>query len=118
MFVSQNTSEAIPATITLFENIGTASAPEFRLANADTWEFSKSSFYNLKIQFIDITRDNKPDLVFTATSLQSGSTELYYVAGASQVKIDLEDRRCRRPICDRFPKRLRKRHYKDALQIS
>jgi len=89
MFLSQNTSAALPATITLFENIGTGSSPEFKLANTDTWEFSKSSFYNLKIQFIDITRDNKPDLVFTATSLQSGSTELYYVAGASQGRIDL-----------------------------
>ncbi len=89
MFLSQNTSASIPATITLFENIGTASVPEFRIANTDMWEFSASSFYNLKIQFTDITRDNKPDLVFTATSLQTGTTALYFVAGTSQGRIDL-----------------------------
>ncbi len=82
MFVSQNTSENIPATIKHYENIGTTEVPAFRLVNDDVWQFSQSSFYNLKIQFVDISHDGNLDLAFTATSLQSGFTRLYYVPGS------------------------------------
>lgn len=88
LFVSQNTSGNIVATIKLYENTGTTSLPEFKFVNDDMWGFSNSSFYNLKIQFTDLNRDGQQDLVFTATSFVTGITQLYYVAGTGTGVID------------------------------
>ena len=79
MFISQNTSSQLAAKVAMYENTGTADAPAFKLVNEDMWGFSQLPFYNLKIQFADITNDGRQDLVFTATHLQSGITRLYFV---------------------------------------
>jgi len=55
----------------------------------DLWGFSELPFYNLKIQFADITSDSKLDLVFTATHAQTAVTKLYYVAGTGNGAIDV-----------------------------
>ncbi|MEO5976764.1 MAG: FG-GAP-like repeat-containing protein [Chryseolinea sp.] len=88
MYISQNTSDNVAATIRLYENIGSASVPEFQLKDADVWGFSQSQFYNLKIQFIDIDHDSDLDLAFTATSFQTGNTRLYYLPGSGNGVID------------------------------
>lgn len=88
LFISQNTSDNIAATIKLYENTGTASLPEFKLINNDVWGFSNSSLYNLKIQFTDLNRDGQQDLALTATSFVTGITQLYYVAGTGTGVID------------------------------
>lgn len=90
MFVSRNTStQTVPSTVALYENIGTSEAPSFRLKDDDVWGFSQFPFYNLKIQFADFTNDARIDLVFTATSLQTGFTRLYFVPGSGNSVIDL-----------------------------
>ncbi|MBL0741562.1 FG-GAP-like repeat-containing protein [Chryseolinea lacunae] len=89
LFVSQNTSDpgSVFATVKLYKNTGTASQPEFTLANDDMFGFSALSIYNLKIQFADFDADKKTDLVFTATTLQ-GSTALYYVSNKTGLGVD------------------------------
>jgi hypothetical protein len=89
MVVSQHTSPAIPSTIALYENVGSAESPAFKLADNDLWGFSQLPFYNVKIQFADFTNDSRLDLVFTATSLQSGFTRLYFVPGTGNGVIDV-----------------------------
>ena len=79
MFVSQHTSPDLPSRVAMYENIGTSDIPAFKLVNDDVWGFSQLLFYNLKIQFADLTNDGRQDLVFTATHLQSGVTRLYFV---------------------------------------
>jgi len=88
LFISQNTSSNVPATVRLYENTGTATLPEFKLVDNDIWMFSQSSFFNLKIQFADINHDSRLDLAFTATSFQTGSTKLYYIPGTGNGILD------------------------------
>lgn len=88
LFVSQNSSDNIASTIRLYENKGTATAPEFQLINEDIWGFSTSSFYNVKIQFTDLNRDGSQDLALTATSFITGLTKLYFVPGNGSGVID------------------------------
>jgi hypothetical protein len=68
--------------ISFYENVGTASSPEFELSTNDYLGFSGRNFYNLKIQFIDVTGDKKVDLVFTASSFNS-TPVLYYMINTS-----------------------------------
>ena len=90
MFISQNTApENTVATIRLYENTGTATLPEFALSENDAFLFSTTNFFNLKIQFADLNRDGKTDLVFTATDLSTGQTRLYYQANKSSSGLDL-----------------------------
>jgi len=91
LFVSQNTSDNLMATIKLFENTGTATSPEFTLVNEDIWGFSQFYYFNLKIQFADFNHDAKIDLVFTATSYQSGITKLNYVLNQASSGIDFSN---------------------------
>ncbi len=91
MFVSQNTSNDFVATIKLYENTGSPGSPEFSLEDDDIWGFSNLSFFNLKIQFADINSDTRKDLVFTASSFQTGSTRLYYVLNQGNTFLDFSD---------------------------
>ena len=68
-----------PARIFFYENIGSASAPEFKFVSPDYAGLQYYLFRNMKIQLADVNGDFKTDLVFTATSAQSGTTGLYYV---------------------------------------
>jgi hypothetical protein len=91
MFISRNSSPAFTTSIFLYENIGTAKVPAFKLITEDYFNFSLATYYNLKIQFTDINSDNTTDLVFTATSLTSGTTDLYYVPNKSQQVFDFSN---------------------------
>ncbi len=80
MFISQYVSEDAPATIHLYKNTGTSIDPEFTLVDEDYVQFSALQLFNLKIQFADMNGDGKTDLVFTASSLNTSGTKLFYLA--------------------------------------
>jgi hypothetical protein len=88
MFISQNSTDKFTSSIFLFKNTGTATSPQFVLDTDDYLNFSLGNFYNLKIQFVDINKDNTVDLVFTATSFDTGSTGLYMLANKSTAAFD------------------------------
>lgn len=90
LFVSHNNRPNASATVRLYENTGTSSSPEFTLKEEDAFGFSNTTFYNLKIQFADLNRDGKTDLVFTATNFLNGQTWLYYIANNSGTVLDFE----------------------------
>lgn len=85
LFISNN---SLPATIRLYENTGTAVSPEFTFYDDDFAGLSTYLFRNLKIQFIDVNEDGKADLVFTATSSQTASNSLYYIANKTRTGLD------------------------------
>lgn len=76
LFISNNN---FPATIRVYENVGGPVNPDFKFHTADYAMLSQQSFRNLKIQFADVNRDRRSDLVFTATASQTGVTSLYYI---------------------------------------
>lgn len=88
MFISRNSSQNFSASIDLYENTGTTSSPAFKLSSEDYLGFSGSRLYNLKIQFTDINSDNTLDLVFSATSFDTGGTNLYFIRNKNQTSID------------------------------
>lgn len=88
MFISRHSSKDFRSTILFYENSGTADAPAFKLVNENFIFFSEPDFYNLKIQFVDMDANNTTDLVFTATSLINGVTDLYTVFNKSQDGFD------------------------------
>ncbi|HEY3405828.1 MAG TPA: T9SS type A sorting domain-containing protein [Ohtaekwangia sp.] len=83
MFVSTNTSDITVSTIRLFENTGTGNEPAFKLIEEDFLDLSSKAYYNLKIQFADITNDGKPDLVFTATWIFENVPRLGFIPNKS-----------------------------------
>jgi hypothetical protein len=85
LFVSNNN---FPATVRLYENVGSNSSPSFKFKTDDYLGFSFLSYYNLKIQFADINNDKKVDLVFSATNFQNNLTGLFYVANKSSSGFD------------------------------
>lgn len=76
-------------SLSLFENKGTQSEPNFELVSDDYGNFSEHNLYNIKPQFIDVSSDGKTDLAFTATS-PNGSTALYYIKNTLQTGLQLE----------------------------
>jgi hypothetical protein len=59
------------------------------LITQDYGSISQSGWYNLKPQFADMNSDGKPDLVFTATSLQTNITSLQFIPNLSSNILDL-----------------------------
>lgn len=90
MFISNHSSVAFTSAVYLYENTGWPAAPSFRLVNDDYLGFSTSRFYNLRIQFADMDSDQTPDLVFTATSFDDYSTQLYYFPNKSKSHLDYD----------------------------
>lgn len=88
LLISNNGLPGQGTTIWLYENVGSASEPNFKLADKDLFSFSQSNFFNLKIQVADINHDLKNDLVFTATSFLNGQTRLFYFANKATVGMD------------------------------
>lgn len=88
LFISRSSSDNIASSIFLYENVGSATSPEFKLVTEDYLRLSLHNYYNLKIQFTDINKDNTPDLVFTATSIINGATDLYFVPNQSTEKLN------------------------------
>jgi hypothetical protein len=83
LFIGVYGNENFRGMIYYFENIGTPTEASFRLVNEDYGSLSMILTYNIKPQFADMNGDGRIDLAFTATSLQDGITELYYVPNAT-----------------------------------
>ncbi|HEU5292861.1 MAG TPA: T9SS type A sorting domain-containing protein, partial [Cyclobacteriaceae bacterium] len=71
-------------SISYFENIGTQSAPSFKLINTDFHGIGSYNLINLKIAFADMNGDTKIDLVLTA-STQFGNSQLFYFPNANGI---------------------------------
>jgi FG-GAP-like repeat len=84
MFIGQNLNDVSRASISYYENVGNHDHPSFKLSTEDFLGFSFLSLYNIKPQFVDIDKNGGQDLVFTATSLITGNTRLYYIASTSK----------------------------------
>jgi hypothetical protein len=89
MIIGQNAdAERLSGSIFYYENKGTASVPSFGHVSDDYLEISSLLLYNIKPQFADADADGKIDLVLTATSLITGTTNLYYLANKTANGVD------------------------------
>jgi hypothetical protein len=75
-----------PSAIVLYENIGSVRVPEFSLKEEDYLGLSALGFSNMKIQLVDINRDQRIDLAFTATS--NGVAGLYVMQNKARGRFD------------------------------
>jgi hypothetical protein len=91
LLISSNSSKNNASALFLYENTGTASAPEFKLIKDDYLELSSSIYYNVKIQFADVDGNHTQDLVFTGTSLLTGATQLHYLTNGSTDRLDFNN---------------------------
>ncbi len=73
-------AQTSPASLTYFENTGSLDSPLFTFVTADYAGISALQYYNLRPQFVDMNNDGKADLALTGTSLQTGTTTLFYIA--------------------------------------
>ena len=70
-------ASSLRGSLTLYQNIGTPTTPQFKWITNDFADLSYTSFYNIRPQFIDIDKNGGIDLAFTASS--GGTTRLYYM---------------------------------------
>lgn len=68
-------------TITLFENTGNSTAPEFQLLHEDYLGLSSLKLTDLKPSFGDLNGDGNIDLIFAAT--EDNNQKLYYLINSS-----------------------------------
>lgn len=83
MLISNHSANDFTSRVSLYENTGTPSSPEFTLRDGDYLGFSNLRFFNVKIQTIDLTGDGTTDLAFTATSFDTNLTHLYFLPNSS-----------------------------------
>lgn len=76
-------SNGFYATLTLFENIGTATQPIFKQTNNDWLGFSQQQWLYIKPTWQDMNGDGKIDLVFTATNSSLTQFVLRYLPNSS-----------------------------------
>ncbi len=88
MFISYWAVPDSVASIYLYKNTGTFTAPAFEFVTKDYQQLSSSGLYNIKIQFVDVNGDGKTDLAFTATSKQTSITQLYYLKNIGGASMD------------------------------
>jgi hypothetical protein len=73
------------ASLVLFENVGTARNPAFRLATDDYLALAGKGWSHLKPQFTDLNGDRVPDLVLTNTFNNGLNTDVkYWINAASR----------------------------------
>ena len=83
LFIGRYVNDHLRGSILYYENSGTASAPSFKLITDDFLGLSFRPLYNIKPQFIDFDKNGGIDLVITATNIQTGTTNLYYILSSS-----------------------------------
>ncbi|NDK57164.1 T9SS type A sorting domain-containing protein [Pontibacter fetidus] len=69
------------ATISYFQNTGTATNPAFTLVKDDYLNLGSEQLLHIKPTFADINGDNKPDLVLTSKNAQTNATTIVYLPG-------------------------------------
>ena len=72
---------SLSASISFYENVGTASAPSFSLANDDFLGFSALGKTNLRPHFADFDGDGKLDMIYTMTD--NTGTSLNYISNSA-----------------------------------
>lgn len=88
MFISNYAGPGFASSIRFYENTGTATDPYYKLRNDDYGGFSTSTLFNLKLQFADVNGDGTLDFIFTATSFQTGITNLSFIPNRSNTLLD------------------------------
>lgn len=66
------------STLKLYENVGDVANPVFSKSNDDYLFLSVFGLINVKPKFRDINSDGRIDLLFSATELNAGNTNIYY----------------------------------------
>jgi hypothetical protein len=87
MFIGTNTGLDQSGSIWFFENTGSFGAPEFKLITKNYAELSLLPLTNIKPMFVDITGDEKRDLVFSATSTETAKPGIYYFENQSATSL-------------------------------
>ena len=92
MFVGSflDISSGFRSTIKQYTNTGTSEAPSFELTDENFMQLSLGNFINLKPAFADIDNNGTQDLVFSATSLNSGGTSIFYMLNQSNSRLELQ----------------------------
>ncbi len=88
LFISYWSGVDTISSIHQYENTGTFDQPSFKFITDDYIQFSKFELYNIKIQFIDVNKDGRTDLAFTASSRQTNVTQLYFLLNQSSGEFD------------------------------
>ena len=84
-----NTGGELTGSLSFYQNIGTRSAPSFKMITDDYLGFRAHGFYNIKPQFYDANGDGRTDLVFTATSSTDQTTGLYVLHNKTNTGLDV-----------------------------
>ncbi len=90
LFVGIYGNENFRGSLYHFENVGTSSAPSFKLVDSDYGGLSALPIYNLKPLFADMNGDGNTDLAFTCTSLVDGVTRLLYAPNSKESGLQLD----------------------------
>ena len=88
MFIGQNFAEGYNTSIHYYENTGTQDQPSFHLITKDFLSLSFFNYYNIKPQFTDLNGDGTVDLIFSATNITTGQTQLRYLLNTSLFGLD------------------------------
>lgn len=67
------------STVSLFENVGTASKPVFKLVNSDYLQFSQADYKGIKLQFGDLNGDGSQDLIVKNLHSSGSAAYLDYI---------------------------------------
>lgn len=90
LFISNAIGSDGFSTITFYRNVGNIVEPSFEFVTDDYIGLSSLKFFNLKIQFIDINKDGRDDLTFSAAK-QGSLTYLYVFFQKINQTFDLSD---------------------------
>jgi len=71
------------SSLVLYENVGTTSNPAFEIKTTDYLSVSGLALINIRPSFYDVNNDGNLDLLFSGTSVNNGSTDIYYALNQS-----------------------------------
>lgn len=84
-----NTGGELTGSLVFYENVGTRTAPAFKMITDNYLDFRSHGFHNIKPQFYDADGDGKTDLVFTATNSDDQTTGLYVLFNKANSGLDV-----------------------------
>ena len=69
---------ALTAGLSLYENTGSATNPQWTWVTEDYLALRREGFRNIKPQLVDLDNDGDLDLTFQATSVENNQTQVHY----------------------------------------